>query len=45
VVVWVGCEADSAREVRRNLGLSPRSVYTRAHWKDDVADDSDEETG
>ena len=47
--IWVGCEADSMREIRRHLlhelGLSPRSLHTRAYWKTDVANHSDHDTG
>ncbi len=47
--VWVGCEADSMRRIRRNLlhdrGLSPRAAHTRAYWKRDVANHSDHDTG
>ncbi len=47
--VWVGCEADAMRQIRRNLlhdrGLSPRSAHTRAYWKRNVANHSDHDTG
>jgi NADPH-dependent ferric siderophore reductase len=47
--IWVGCEADSMREIRRHLlhelGLSPRSLHTRAYWKHDVANHPDHDTG
>jgi NADPH-dependent ferric siderophore reductase len=47
--IWVGCEADSMREIRRHLlhklGLSPKSLHTRAYWKHDVANHSDHDTG
>jgi NADPH-dependent ferric siderophore reductase len=47
--IWVGCEADAMRRIRRNLlhdrGLSPRALHTRAYWKRNVANHSDHDTG
>ncbi len=47
--VWVGCEADGMRQIRRNLlhdrSLSPRSAHTRAYWKRNVPNHSDHDTG
>ncbi len=47
--VWVGCEADAMRQIRRQLlherQLHPRTLHTRAYWKRDVANHSDHDTG
>ncbi len=47
--IWVGCEADAMRQIRRHLlhdrGVSPRALHTRAYWKQNVADHSDHDTG
>jgi NADPH-dependent ferric siderophore reductase len=47
--VWVGCEASSMRRIRAHmlnqLGVSPRSLQTRAYWKQDVVNHSDHDTG
>jgi len=47
--VWVGCEATSMRQIRAHmlheLHVDPRSLYTRAYWKQDVVNHSDHDTG
>jgi NADPH-dependent ferric siderophore reductase len=47
--VWVGCEAGSMRRIRAHmlgeLHVAPRSLHTRAYWKQDVANHSDHDTG
>lgn len=47
--VWVGCEASSMRQIRARmlgeLGIDPRSLYTRAYWKQNVSNHSDHDTG
>lgn len=47
--VWVGCEAQAMRRIRRHLledrGLSPGSLHTRAYWRMGVADYPDHDTG
>ncbi len=49
VEYWVGCEADAMREIRRHLlhdrGVNPRSLHTRAYWKQSVANHPDHDTG
>jgi len=49
VEYWVGCEADAMREIRRHLvherGIAPSSLYTRAYWKQRVANHPDHDTG
>jgi NADPH-dependent ferric siderophore reductase len=46
---WVGCEAEAMRELRRHLvhdrGVPPSSLYTRAYWKQSVANHPDHDTG
>jgi NADPH-dependent ferric siderophore reductase len=47
--VWVGCEAGQMRQIRAHLlgelQLGPRSLHTRAYWKQDVSNHSDHDTG
>ena len=47
--VWVGCEAGSMRQIRAHmlneLHVKPRSLHTRAYWKQDVVNHSDHDTG
>jgi NADPH-dependent ferric siderophore reductase len=47
--VWVGCEAASMRQIRAHmlneLQVGPRSLHTRAYWKQDVVNHSDHDTG
>ncbi len=47
--IWVGCEAASMRLIRAHilgeLQVSPRSLHTRAYWKQDVVNHSDHDTG
>ena len=47
--VWVGCEANSMRQIRAHmlgeLGVSPRALHTRAYWKQNVANHPDHDTG
>jgi NADPH-dependent ferric siderophore reductase len=47
--VWVGCEAQAMRRIRRHLledrGLVPGSLHTRAYWRIGVADYPDHDTG
>jgi NADPH-dependent ferric siderophore reductase len=47
--VWVGCEADTMRQIRGQMlherQLHPRALHTRAYWKRDVANHSDHDTG
>ena len=47
--IWVGCEAGSMRRIRAHilseLHVAPRSLHTRAYWKQDVSNHSDHDTG
>ena len=47
--VWVGCEAQAMRRIRRHLlegrGFAPGSLHTRAYWRIGVADYPDHDTG
>ncbi len=47
--IWVGCEAGAMRQIRAHmldeLQVSPRALYTRAYWKQDVINHSDHDTG
>jgi NADPH-dependent ferric siderophore reductase len=47
--VWVGCEAGRMRQIRAHmlgdLQVGPRSLHTRAYWKQDVSNHSDHDTG
>jgi NADPH-dependent ferric siderophore reductase len=47
--VWVGCEAQAMRRIRRHLleerGSAPGSLHTRAYWRIGVADYPDHDTG
>lgn len=47
--VWVGCEAQAMRRIRRHLleerRLEPRALQTRAYWRIGVADYPDHDTG
>ena len=47
--IWVGCEAGAMRQIRAHmlneLKVTPRSLHTRAYWKQDVVNHSDHDTG
>ncbi len=47
--VWVGAEADAMRAIRRDLlhdrGLHPRSIRTRAYWRNGAVNYTDHDLG